>query len=681
MEIFLKEHNKETFENICELFKNYNRVAVEQATGTGKSYVTVKSIAHFSTKKTLYLTSGRKIIDEFKASTDLSTVVDMDKIDFMTYQGLLNTDIDMLKNKYDFIILDEYHRAGAKEWFVAVNNLLDAFKNTKVLGTTGTPIRYLDARRNMTNEIFDGVVANRITLSDAIEKSILKKPKYVLGMYDYTINKKIEKLSKKKEVLDKIKYITNNLDSLYGIPNILKKHIRNERKFIIFCESTAHLEMMQPIVFRWFKEAFKQKLNMYSIHSNKDDNNSDYEAFKADNGDKFSLLFVVNMLNEGVHIPVDGLFFLRGTRSAIIYYQQLGRALTTSNNNIPLIFDFVRNTHNILSSEYDNEDSLSKDGGYNGDRNLDYSINGYFDIYDETLDFKATLEEISIHISGWREKYDKMVEFKNKYGHLDIPKEQSSLYRFQNLQKKKYSEGKLSNKKIELLNAIGIEWNYIKNRNEVQWQNRLREIREFKNEHGHLDVPRSNTSLYKFLSKQRNLYLKGELIESRITDLINEGVCLTSKNQDIRLNNNSKSQASDNTKPNRSLWEIRFEELEDYKNQNGNCNVPRNYINKKLSEWVHTQRKNKDTLSLERKSRLTQLGFEFDLAKVSNENAWNEMLEQLIDFKRKFGHCKVPSNYHNTKLYNWVRSQKKAFKSEKLDVNRYNKLMEIDFIF
>ena len=40
----LHSHNRETYENICELFKMGNRVAAVQPTGTGKSYLIMRLV-------------------------------------------------------------------------------------------------------------------------------------------------------------------------------------------------------------------------------------------------------------------------------------------------------------------------------------------------------------------------------------------------------------------------------------------------------------------------------------------------------------------------------------------------------------------------------------------------------------------------------------------------------------
>lgn len=675
MKIELKDHNKETFFNVCDLFKTNNRVAVEQATGTGKSYVTSHTIATLSKARTLYLTSGITIINEFKKSADMNAIVDMTRIDFLTYQGTLFVDLDSLREKYDFIVLDEYHRVGAKKWYSAVMNILDALPEAKVLGTTATPIRYLDNKRNMTEELFDNVIANTITLSDALENSILVKPKYIMGVYEYNFNSLFEKSFSNTKIQNKIKYLTNNFDNTFGVISIFKKHITNERKFVVFCESTEHLNKMMSVVTGWFKDSFNESVNTYCVHSNKSNSQSDLELFK-NSKEGFNLLFVINMLNEGIHIDVDGLLFLRSTKSAILYYQQLGRALTATQVNPPLIFDFVRNPFHIMKLNYDKDNNKSNTKGIEKSSDIDYSILGHFDVFDETINFRDILQELELHTSSWMEKYKLLVEFKIKHGHLDIPYKYTVLYRFLRLQKIKYNKGELEYEKIQLLNGLNIDWCYTTDAYEIQWLNRLKELSTFVSVNGHHNIPRSEKSLYKFLSKQRSLYAKERLSESRIKDLTDLGFNLESTK--VKSNDSSKKMKSGS---NISTWDINFEELLEFKSQFGHCNVPRSYTNKTLAEWVHTQRSNKDTMTSERKEKLISIGFEFNLAEKLANDIWETMFKKLVEFKYQFGHCRVSSRYSDQKLANWVRTQRRRYKDNKLDEYRYKKLVDLDFTF
>ena len=92
-------------------------------------------------------------------------------------------------------------------------------------------------------------------------------------------------------------------------------------------------------------------------------------------------------------------------------------------------------------------------------------------------------------------------------------------------------------------------------------------------------------------------------------------------------------------------WELRFNELVEFKALHGHCKVPRGYKeNIKLSEWVHMQRKNyrKKLPSIigERVDKLNEIGFLWDVKKANP--SFEERLTQLREFRRKHGHLDVP---------------------------------------
>ena len=62
------------------------------------------------------------------------------------------------------IILDEFHRCGAKAWGQGAANLLKVYPQAMVLGLSATAIRYLDNQRDMSDELFDGNIASEMTL-------------------------------------------------------------------------------------------------------------------------------------------------------------------------------------------------------------------------------------------------------------------------------------------------------------------------------------------------------------------------------------------------------------------------------------------------------------------------------------------------------------------------------------
>lgn len=178
--IELYPHNQQAYENILESFKISNKTCVIHPTGTGKSFIALKWLFENRNKKCLFLTSTDVIIDQFKRYIAKSDLIlnDFPNLEIKTYQSLKND-----TNNYDCIVLDEFHRCGAPEWGKEVNQILNNNLNSKVLGLSATPIRYLDNQRDMSEEIFEGNISSKMSLAEAIVLGILPIPIYKLYIF------------------------------------------------------------------------------------------------------------------------------------------------------------------------------------------------------------------------------------------------------------------------------------------------------------------------------------------------------------------------------------------------------------------------------------------------------------------------------------------------------------------
>ena len=134
-------------------------------------------------------------------------------------------------------------------------------------------------------------------------------------------------------------------------------------------------------------------------------------------------------------------------------------------------------------------------------------------------------------------------------------------------------------------------------------------------------------------------------------------------------------------------WWKRFGELEEYKREHGDCNVPQKYTqNPPLGEWVKTQRKygKQNKMSAERIEALESIGFEWGL-----HAEWAERVHELEEYKKEYGDCNVPINYAaNLSLAKWVMNQRAAYerfmdsnwkKSSGISAERIDALNNIGF--
>jgi hypothetical protein len=124
-------------------------------------------------------------------------------------------------------------------------------------------------------------------------------------------------------------------------------------------------------------------------------------------------------------------------------------------------------------------------------------------------------------------------------------------------------------------------------------------------------------------------------------------------------------------------WNRLFMELVGYKETNGHCNIPIKG-NKSLGTWIHTQRclNRSKKLKADRYEKLVGIGFTF----VYESSIWNKQFMELVEYKEKNGHCNIPIK-ENGSLGTWVAHQRVLFRSKKLKVDRYEKLVGIGFAF
>jgi hypothetical protein len=130
------------------------------------------------------------------------------------------------------------------------------------------------------------------------------------------------------------------------------------------------------------------------------------------------------------------------------------------------------------------------------------------------------------------------------------------------------------------------------------------------------------------------------------------------------------------------MWNLRFQQLVEYKRAHGDCKVPKRYgPSLELGRWVGKQRatKTKNKLSVEREENLNSIGFVWKAISLTD---WDTRLEQLVEYKRAHGDCNVPQQYGpSLELGFWVRRQHVAKTKHKLSAEREENLNSIGFVW
>lgn len=668
--IKLFAHNQVAYEQIHKEWIKNKRVAVVQATGTGKTYIIAKILSDFINKKTLVLAPSNYIINEIENKTSWI----LNNVMFMTYASLQKKH-DISSLKFDLIILDEFHRVGAEEWGKAVHRVLSYNPNCKVLGTSATPIRYSDGK-NMIKELFQKKIKQEISLSYAIIHNILAMPEYIAAMYtlEDEINVLKEKLSKsllseqeKSNYYNNLKEIELNWTRTNGVANIFKKYLNKDKnKFIVFCENEGHLKKMEGLVLQWFNETnLYKKVKIYSVFNSYgySNNISELKEFKNNSAkDTAKILLSIDMLNEGIHFSdIDGVIFLRNTKSHIIYHQQLGRALSV-NGKTPIVFDFVNNFANISSNNFLNDLKREKNI-FNKKRNLHNLTKQDFTykIFDESKNIFDILKKIDINALDWNVRFNELKKYFLENGHSNVPytdKINTDLASWVYAQRKNYKNNNLSSEQLSLLKQVNFKFSFD---NFEIWKEKYNLLVDFYNKNGHSNISDlQNHGLYVWTQYQRLCFKNGNLSKQQI-NLLNQ----------IKFKFNLFDK-----------WKEKYDLLVEFYNENGHSNVPSyTFNNKTLTSWVVRQRQlyRDNKLSEERISLLQMLNFKFSF---DNFELWKEKYDLAVEFYNNNGHSNIIKRYKdNPSLGIWIDTQRKNFRNNNLSTEQISLLKEIDFKF
>ncbi len=273
------------------------------------------------------------------------------------------------------------------------------------------------------------------------------------------------------------------------------------------------------------------------------------------------------------------------------------------------------------------------------------------------------LEEIGFiwdtNISAWETQFLALSQFKERQGHCNVPQrhnENSKLTTWVGTQRTDYKDKRITQERIARLESIGFQWNP----SETAWEMMFTLLCEYRKENGDCNVPpkHKDKQLSSWVAHQRTAFKENTLDNQRINRLKEIGFILD---------------------PRRSLWNELYDELSNFKNKHGHCNVPKEYPeNKRLGGWVANQRtkNSKNKLASDRIDKLNQLGFSWNTLISS----WEDMFTALKEFQKTNGYCNVPKDSKQyPKLGIWVSVQRKEYKNNNLSEERLQKLNEINF--
>ena len=414
---YMQKNALESLDNLRK--NNKDKALLISATGTGKTYLAAFDVKSVHPKRMLFVVHRRSIA--IKAMETFKTIIkdksmglfsgdnrdiDCDYI-FATIQTIYKPENRQLfsKEEFDYIIIDEVHKAGANSY----QELVNYFKPQFLLGMSATPERTDDFD---IYKMFDYNIAYEIRLQQAMEYDLLC-PFHYYGITDITINDQpINDMSDFNLLVDekRVDYVIDRIndygysgDHVHGLIFVSRKEeacklseMFNQRGFHT-CALTGEASEKQR------QEA------MDSLESN-EEGSLDY-------------IFTVDIFNEGIDIPkVNQVVMLRPTQSSIIFIQQLGRGLRKNDEkDYVVVIDFIGNYKKnfFIPIALSGNTNLNKDNlrRFVSEGNL--IIPGASTIQFDEISKKRIFDAIdAAKLDGLKLIKEKYFELKNKLGRI-----------------------------------------------------------------------------------------------------------------------------------------------------------------------------------------------------------------------------------------------------------------------
>jgi hypothetical protein len=287
----------------------------------------------------------------------------------------------------------------------------------------------------------------------------------------------------------------------------------------------------------------------------------------------------------------------------------------------------------------------------------------------------------------WEQKYEALVDFFIDHGHVMVPMSHPELGEWV-VQQRLFANHKLSPQQIERLDVLGFAWtmngsNNNNNNNAVVTDHNQDEMRFAVN------GKHENNSLIAMSSSEK-VEAEETMDVEEVRDV--EGAQSESEDEDTSTDTEEDDESdgeedddedddeydfdSDsvgNTDDENEVWMELYERLQNYKMDHGNTNVPKDYVDNHLAEFVHYHKANEDVLDLEKYVLLQKLGF-------FGADHWEAQFQKLVQHQAMHGTTDVPQIYEpDQSLANWVHYQRYRDRNGIMGDDERARLDEIGF--
>ena len=690
----LYEHNAESYKKIKRAYERGQNVAgIVHATGTGKTYNALELAYDNKDKKIIYVVPSTGIIEHIKKMIEDNPNLDLKKdfpnLEFRTYQSFISLSKEEIQNiQCDLLILDEFHHIGAPVWGARINTMIETHPNMKIFGMTAYTLRdrgtsyERDMAADDSDELFSNKIESRYDLCDAMIDGILPKPIYksayinLMGT-ESKLEEKVQKLSaSSSEYQEYMKILSNVKKRIHeapSIPDILRKNIKLNGKYIYFCppcseDGTNDIETIKKQAIEWFKQFVKEEdIVIYTSTSdmreygklNRDAFYKDItiEGEKVDN--KLRIMFAINQYNEGIHAPnIDGVIMGRGTSSDIVYFEQLGRALSVRGNTKETFEELEKHSVEELTNMCKSRDIPLK----------------------ESQTKEELIEKLIAPV---------VIDLTNNYEFIK-ELENNLKNRIKTLQSNKANGHRVIKIKdatfdIEIVNQDLFEMlRYVSDRLTSTWEDHYKLAKAYFEHHGDLLIPATFATSDGYTFDENGVKLGSWLFRQR-----NSFNKLTSEQKELLTSIDFTSSVYDDR------WLKNYEIVRAYYEHYGNLRIPVKFRTKngithdengvRIRNWVNYQRMYFSKLTEKQQQLVTSIGLVLTTRKV---HSWEENYKLAKIYYEHYGDLLIPVKFKTSdgytydengiKLGTWMREQRYSF--SKLSPEKQELLKSIGFV-
>ena len=746
----LYEHNIRSYEKVKQQFEKDNIAAIVHATGTGKSFNALQLALDNKDKKIIYVVPYGSIIEHEKElieqNENVSLEQDFPNLEFKTYQSFVNmSDDEIIDLDVDLLILDEFHHIGAPIWGQRINTLIDAHEDLQIFGMTAYTVRDRGTsyERDMVNpendELFSNKVVSNYDLCDAMIEEVLPKPNYKSGYVfleetcEYLENK-INSLNSNskdyKELAPLLKDLKKRAHEAPGLSDIFKTNIKPDGKYIYFCplnpeNGVNDMDSIMSEARNWIHEMglTEDDYEFYMTTSDMgNDGKRNREAFyndkdlkQNDTSNKLRIMFAINQYNEGVHVPgLDGVIMGRSTQSDIIFFEQLGRALSAGKDNTkeyeelmkkdkeelieecnkrelsyndsmtkeelveillaPVIIDLSNNIGFIKELETNLKDRIKEymSSGNNEKRNV-HLKNASFNIDMINEDLFRILEYVQDRLTmTWMDKYELAKAYYEHYGNLEISAnfKTSNGYDYDEngvalgmwlanqRQAFKGNGKKISKEQIELLKKIGMRFE--SNYKEKEWYRKYNLAKTYYEHYGNLEIS-ANFKTSNGYDYDENGVALGMWLANQRQAFKGNGKKISKEQIELLKKIGMRFE----TKNYEEEWNKKYELAKTYYEHYGNLEIPFKFKTSNgydynengvaLGVWIITQRQafkgNGKKISKEQIELLKKIGMRFETKNFEEE--WYRKYNLAKTYYDHYGNLEISQSFKTKNGYEY----------------------------